>query len=192
MPTEYRDDAGAAVGDGGAAVVNPGEIAPGAAPPAGAEPGAGKRKRGRPPGSGNAGSAASGASKGKVALDLSSITGLFVGAHILLAEKTGIPELSMGMDEGQQFMKAAQNVMRHYSVQTTQKAMDWIAFAGVSAMIYVPRVVALSNNRRAPRQVQRPPMQAPQTVQNVEAAPPPGSPLEQAYHMQPITPEYDH
>jgi len=26
----------------------------------------------------------------------------------------------------------------------------------------------------------------------VEGAPPPGSPLEQAYHMQPIMPEYDH
>jgi len=130
-----------------------------------------------------------------VALDLSSITGLFVGAHVLLAAKTGVPELAINMDEGQQFMKAAQNVMRHYSVQTTQKAMDWISFAGVSAMIYVPRVVALANNRSKPERVLPPTPHTfaqPATVQNVERAPAPQSPMEAAFAANMVVPEHEH
>lgn len=71
-------------------------------------------------------------------------------------------------------MKAAQNVMRHYSVETTQKTMDWLSFVGVSAMIYVPRVVALTNRRKASRVV--------------EASTAPQGPLD----MQPGTAPHEH
>lgn len=66
-----------------------------------------------------------------------------MGLHILLAQNTGNPELAMSPEEGTQFLSAAQNVMRHYSVQSTQKTLDWIAFAGVSFGIYAPRLVAM-------------------------------------------------
>lgn len=76
------------------------------------------------------------------------MTGMFVGLHVLLADRTKCPELAIGMDEGQAFMHAAQNVARHYSVETTQKAADWIAFAGVAGGMYLTRAVAISNRLR--------------------------------------------
>ncbi len=125
---------------------------------------------------------------------MSSITGLFVGAHVLLAQAIKTPELAITMDEGGQFMKAAQNVARHYDVRTTQKAMDWIAFCGVGCMIYVPRVVAIANNRHKPAPA------APAHVINGQAGPivvtpeaPPGSPLETAMSQNNVSmPEYEH
>lgn len=68
---------------------------------------------------------------------------MFVGLHVLLAHNTNTPELMITDDEGKQFMSSAQNVMRHYSVQSTQKTLDWIAFAGVTIAMYAPRVVAI-------------------------------------------------
>lgn len=73
---------------------------------------------------------------------------MFIGLHVLLAERTGTPELVIAPDEAKQFMGAAQNVMRHYSVETTQKTLDWIAFMGVAAGMYMPRMVAVSVRRR--------------------------------------------
>lgn len=67
---------------------------------------------------------------------------MFVGLHALLAMRLKVPELEMTLAEGVEFTKAAQNVMRHYSVRTTQKTMDWIAFAGVTAGLYAPRIMA--------------------------------------------------
>jgi hypothetical protein len=57
------------------------------------------------------------------------------------------PELAITEDESKQFLKAAQNVMRHYSVQTTQKTLDWIALVGVTTAIYAPRFAAIAFRR---------------------------------------------
>ena len=72
----------------------------------------------------------------------------------MLAQVTETPELAINEDEGKTFMKSAQHVMRHYSVQTTQKTMDWIAFAGVAASIYAPRIAAVGLRKRAERQAE--------------------------------------
>lgn len=81
-------------------------------------------------------------------------------------------------------MKAAQNVLRHYSVETTQKTMDWISFVGVTTMIYAPRIVAISANHRG-HTVRHAPHPQPGPVQDA----PPGSPLEQAYAASAVQPE---
>lgn len=73
------------------------------------------------------------------------MTGMFVGLHAVLAQRTNTPELAIGMDEGAAFMGAAQNVMRHYSVEATQKTLDWISFAGVAGGMYLTRAVAITN-----------------------------------------------
>lgn len=91
------------------------------------------------------------------------------------------------MEEGDAFMKAAQNVMRHYNVQSTQKTMDWISFAGVGCMIYVPRIVAIANNRKAAKpSATVHPLRAVQTPPATSTATPgPGgstlSPMQNAY-----------
>lgn len=72
-----------------------------------------------------------------------------MGLHLLLADRTQTPEFAITEEEGKAFMDAAQNVMRHYSVETTQKALDWTAFAGVAAGMYMPRIAAVGMRKRA-------------------------------------------
>lgn len=74
---------------------------------------------------------------------------MFVGIHAMLAMQTKTPELAVSEQEAKDFTKAAQNVMRHYSVQTTQKTLDWIAFVGVTAGIYGTRIFAISVRKQA-------------------------------------------
>lgn len=69
---------------------------------------------------------------------------MFVGVHMMVAAKTNTPELAISLDEGLAFMGAAQNVMRHYSVEATQKTLDWIALAGIAGGMYLTRCVAIS------------------------------------------------
>lgn len=54
----------------------------------------------------------------------------------------------MEQEEGEQFMRAAQNVLRHYSVETTQKTLDWIAFGGVTLSLYGQRFGAYMIRKR--------------------------------------------
>lgn len=74
---------------------------------------------------------------------------MFVGLHAVLAMQTKTPELMINDQEGKDFTKAAQKVMTHYSVQTTQKTLDWLAFLGVSVGMYAPRIVAINARRKA-------------------------------------------
>lgn len=74
----------------------------------------------------------------------------------MIAMKTETPEFMLGEGEGKAFMDAAQNVMRHYSVQTTQKALDWIAFMGVASGMYVPRIAAVAMRKKQGRRQEQP------------------------------------
>jgi hypothetical protein len=76
---------------------------------------------------------------------------MFVGLHAMLAMQTRTPELMITEQEGRDFTRAAQNVMRHYSVQTTQKTLDWIALGGVTVGMYGTRVYAISARRAGER-----------------------------------------
>lgn len=73
---------------------------------------------------------------------------MFIGVHAMLAAQTNTPELMLQEDEAKAFMKAAQNVMRHYSVAATQKTLDWISFAGVAGGMYGTRFFAISMRRK--------------------------------------------
>ncbi len=61
----------------------------------------------------------------------------------MLAQATDTPELQIAPEEGAQYMAACQNVMRHYSVTTTQKTLDWLALVGCTAALYAPRMAAI-------------------------------------------------
>lgn len=194
MPQEYRDatdgtndplisdaiDLGSIGGtDGGGS--GGGSLAP---EPARAP---GKRK-GRPPGSKNAGSGKStGAAKEKTSgkLDLSSLTGLFVGLHVIAAGASNVPELAIDMQEGDTFMKSAQNVMRHYSVESSQKTIDWLAFGGTVCMIYGTRFGAYMLRRRSEQQEQH---RTGATVYQMPVRPP--APQNAQPQPQPETPSH--
>ena len=76
---------------------------------------------------------------------------MFVGLHALLGERLDAPDLMITEAEGKEFMQSVQNVMRHYSVETTQKTLDWVALMGTASGMYVPRIAAMSMRRKAGR-----------------------------------------
>lgn len=107
---------------------------------------------------------------------------MFVGVHVALAMRTGTPELMMTEEEAKGFMKSAQNVLRHYSVQTTQKTLDWIAFVGAAGSIYGTRAFAIAARRAGERQAKEASGQVlqwpvkPKPRPEEVAAPPPNAP----------------
>ena len=73
---------------------------------------------------------------------------MLVGVSTMLALRTGYEEVELTEAETRSWLKAAQKVARHYSIETTQKTLDWIAFAGVSAQVFGSRAVAVAVRRR--------------------------------------------
>ena len=78
--------------------------------------------------------------------------------HVIASGATGVPEVAIDMAEGDTFMKSAQNVMRHYSVESSQKTIDWLAFGGTCCMIYGTRFGAYMLRKRSEKQEQVKPM----------------------------------
>jgi len=68
--------------------------------------------------------------------------------HVQLARIADCPELAMSEGDARTLMASAQNVLRHYSIQATQRAVDWITFGSVAMFMYVPRAVALVQRRQ--------------------------------------------
>lgn len=74
---------------------------------------------------------------------------MLVGISTMLAMKTDMEEFYISPEETGDFLKAAQNVARHYSVETTQKTLDWVAFIGVGAQVFGTRAVSVSIKLKA-------------------------------------------
>lgn len=77
---------------------------------------------------------------------------MFIGIHALLATLTDAPELAVTDQEGEAFMHASANVMRHYGVQATQKTIDHIALVGCVLSIYGPRAFLLRERLKERKQ----------------------------------------
>lgn len=69
----------------------------------------------------------------------------------MLAQATHTPELELTEDEAKEFLTQAQRVARHYSVETSQKTLDWITFIGAGAAMYGSRAIAIRNRHRDER-----------------------------------------
>jgi hypothetical protein len=82
---------------------------------------------------------------------------MFVGLHVLLAERTQTPEIAISDEEGRAMQVAAQNVLRHYSVAASQKTLDWIALWACVGGVYGPRVVAIAVRRQSETAAKKPP-----------------------------------
>lgn len=63
----------------------------------------------------------------------------------MLAQQTGIAEYQLNPDELDNWRISAENLARHYEIQTTQKTMDWASFIGASAFVFGTRAIAISN-----------------------------------------------
>lgn len=69
---------------------------------------------------------------------------MLIGISTMLAIKLEEPAVMVSESEMDAWLKAAQNVARHYSVETTQKTLDIVAFAGVSLQVFGTRAVAIT------------------------------------------------
>lgn len=191
MPEEFRDSIDAGAGDAVPDAVDIGTAT--AAPEPARAPG---KRRGRPPGSGAGSGKSTGTAKEKArhSLDLSSLTGLFVGLHVVAASVMNTPELALDMAEGDQFMKSAQNVMRHYSVESSQKTIDWLAFGGTCCLIYGTRFGAYMLRKRTELKDDRRPVIYTQPTFKETEGQVKGGPVHavqsQEQHFE-ATPEYD-
>jgi hypothetical protein len=74
---------------------------------------------------------------------LSAFVGIWCGLHAQVAQLSGNPELAISEDDGRAFLGSLQNVLRHYPITASQKALDWAAFAFTASFIYVPRFAAV-------------------------------------------------
>lgn len=99
------------------------------------------------------------------------------------------------MKEGEDFMSAAQNVMRHYSVESSQKTIDWLAFGGTCCMIYGTRFgTYMLRKREEALNRQRPTgtvYSMPRAVAQPMREPPPPPPPPQAMEGGHIVPEME-
>lgn len=86
--------------------------------------------------------------------------GIWVGLHHQVAQLTGNPELAISEADGQAFLGSLQNVLRHYPLTASQKALDWAAFAFTASFIYVPRAAAVQKRQREQARPAPPPMAA--------------------------------
>lgn len=123
----------------GEPVVDPGAAAatPGAEPrepdpkPAGGRPSGNLGGNGAKPGAGK---------KESPSLDLSGLAGVIAGAHALAAMRTGHPHWQLSESDSKRYAIAVANVLRHYSVKASQKAIDHAALLFAVFEMETPRL----------------------------------------------------
>lgn len=102
---------------------------------------------------------------------------------------TGIPEIVIDQSEADSIAKAANNVARHYNVETTQKTLDWVSLFGALGMVYGTRFGAFMLRKRQEKMEQQRPAatvyQMPMRQATPEAPARQATQPEQASHVMP-------
>lgn len=140
------DNGSAASGDTGTASIGP-EPATEPAPSGDT----GKRRRGRPKGSGN--------TKEAQALHLGGFEDAVFAIHLALAGIAKCPELELDENEAKKVTLALDKLAGHYDVQPSPAAKVWMNFAGAMVAVYGPRVIAIKvriDNERQKEAASRP------------------------------------
>jgi hypothetical protein len=73
---------------------------------------------------------------------LSGLAGVLVGLTESIAQWRNVPEIGLDPAEAKELMARTQDVLRHYSIETTQKGADFIALFGTVSMIVGTRIGA--------------------------------------------------
>jgi hypothetical protein len=105
--------------------------------------GLGKRKRGRPRGSTNKTSSA------QRDIGIEGVANLLTIIHTALS--AAVPELELDEKEARSLALASTNVMRHYNIEQSEKAIAWTGLIGVLATVYGPRAFAIRLRKMKPR-----------------------------------------
>lgn len=116
------------------------------------------KKRGRPRKSADTGSdrtgsySATGKRTAKEKADiLENLAFQLKGIHELAALYTGLPVLQLTEDESKKLAVAARDVMQYYNFMPDPKVMAWVELLGVSAVIYIPRILLIKAEHDAHR-----------------------------------------
>lgn len=122
------------------------------------QPGDGKPKRGRGAPKGGWAKAKEKAgvdvnSGGK--LDLDSLNFTLFYAHGVLAKITACPEFELDEDEAKKMATCCMNVMRHYNIKTSQKAIDWGNLLITGGLIYGARIYKISERHKTEAKAKR-------------------------------------
>lgn len=101
--------------------------------------GSARKRRGRKPGY---------TAKKNPSLDLSGVEATLFSIHAILAASIKLDELAITQEEAHQLAAGITNVTRHYAVEASQVALDWVNLVVALGMIYGTRAVAIKNNRK--------------------------------------------
>lgn len=112
----------------------------------------GKRGRGRPAGSGKEKTQKEKVHIDPGKIDLNSLNFTLFYAHSLLAKATKCPELALDDDECKAMSEAAHNVMKHYNIKASQKAIDWGNLLMTAGLIYGGRIHKISARQKEEKQ----------------------------------------
>ena len=107
--------------------------------------GEGKRGPGRPKGSGQKEKEARPQGQGRLDLDSFNFTLFF--AHSTLAKATKTPELALDEIECKNMATACLNVMQHYNIKASQKAIDWGNLLLTCGLIYGGKMSSISQRK---------------------------------------------
>jgi hypothetical protein len=154
-PSVYRNEPG-----GDDLIIDPASIDASGAEPA--EPPFRRRKQqsdaGQSRGAGG-GSGAKGtrAKTGKVSVDLTGLAGMLAGCMTMASLNFNAPEWQVGEVEAKEYLVHVQNVMRHYSADSTQKSIDVAMLIFASSMFLGTRSAATMVRLREEREGKRAP-----------------------------------
>lgn len=112
----------------------------------GSGPGQAKRGPGRPAGSGKK---EEGKPKTEAKLDLNSLNFTLFFAHELLAKATKTPEIALDELEAKRMAECCMNVMQHYNIKASQKAIDWGNLILTGGIIYAGKFNAIKTRQNA-------------------------------------------
>lgn len=115
----------------------------------GTEPG--KRGRGRPPKQKQEQRKVENPAR----LDLDSLNFTLFYAHSLLAKATNTPELMLDETEAKSMAAAAMNVMQHYNIRASQKAVDWGNLVVTMCIVYGGKFHAINERQKAEKQAKK-------------------------------------
>lgn len=114
------------------------------------QPESGKRGPGRPAGSGKKPGEKPAQARPQVQgqLDLTSINFTLFYTHSVLAQVTKTPEFALTEQESEKLGTACMNVLRHYNINTSQKAIDWGNLLITGGLIYGSKVHQASERKK--------------------------------------------
>lgn len=125
----------------------------------GSDTGGGKRKAGWPKGkkrgAGKEGKTAENLAVTPGRIDLDSLNFTLFYAHSIIAKATKNPELELERDECKNLSDACMNVMQHYNIKASQKAIDWGNLLLTMTLTYGSKIHAINERKNAERAKRR-------------------------------------